>query len=47
MKLLIDENLPKRLKIESQKHEVFTVGDIGWKFAYSIEYSFTQNQVLV
>ncbi|MEQ8535664.1 MAG: DUF5615 family PIN-like protein [Imperialibacter sp.] len=30
MKLLIDENLPKRLKLDLSNHEVFTVFDKGW-----------------
>ena len=30
MKLLLDENLPKRLKTDLQEHEVYTVGDKGW-----------------
>ena len=30
MKLLIDENLPKRLKPDFPQHEIFTVGDMGW-----------------
>ena len=30
MKLLIDENLPKRLKIDFPNHEIFTVNDMGW-----------------
>lgn len=30
MKLLLDENLPKRLKTDFPEHEVFTVRDIGW-----------------
>ena len=30
MKLLIDENLPKRLKLDFPKHEIFTVTDLGW-----------------
>ena len=31
MKLLLDENLPKRLKSDFPEHEVFTVNDLGWK----------------
>lgn len=30
MKLLIDENLPKRLKPDFPKYEIFTVNDMGW-----------------
>jgi predicted nuclease of predicted toxin-antitoxin system len=30
MKLLLDENLPKRLKKDFSEHEIFTVGDKGW-----------------
>ncbi len=30
MKLLLDENLPKRLKRDFEEHEVFTVKDKGW-----------------
>ena len=30
MRLLLDENLPKRLKQDFSKHEVFTVRDKGW-----------------
>jgi len=30
MKLLLDENLPKRLKIDFSEHEIFTVRDKGW-----------------
>jgi predicted nuclease of predicted toxin-antitoxin system len=30
MKLLLDENLPKKLKIDFQGHEVYTVRDMGW-----------------
>ena len=30
MKLLIDENLPKKLKIDFPEHEIFTVSDMGW-----------------
>ena len=30
MRLLLDENLPKRLKQEFANHEVFTVRDMGW-----------------
>ena len=31
MKLLLDENLPKRLKSDFSEHEVFTVRDKGWE----------------
>ena len=30
MKLLIDENLPKRLKNDFPDHEIYTVSDKGW-----------------
>jgi hypothetical protein len=30
MRLLLDENLPKRLKLDFTDHEVFTVRDKGW-----------------
>lgn len=30
MKLLLDENLPKRLKRDFAQHEIFTVRDKGW-----------------
>ncbi len=30
MKLLLDENLPKRLKEDFQDHEVYTLSDLGW-----------------
>jgi len=30
MKLLLDENLPKRLKQDFAEHEIFTVRDKGW-----------------
>lgn len=30
MKLLIDENLPKRLKKDFSEHEIFTVSDKNW-----------------
>lgn len=30
MKLLLDENLPKRLKSDLIPHEVYTVRDMGW-----------------
>lgn len=30
MKLLLDENLPKRLKLDLIEHEVYTVSDKGW-----------------
>jgi len=31
MKLLLDENLPKKLKLDFGQHEVYTVTDMGWK----------------
>ena len=30
MKLLIDENLPKRLKTDFPEYEIFTVSDMRW-----------------
>lgn len=30
MKVLLDENLPKRLKLDFPEHEIFTVSDMGW-----------------
>ena len=30
MRLLLDENLPKRLKQDLQEHEIYTVADKGW-----------------
>ncbi|TCZ67735.1 DUF5615 family PIN-like protein [Flaviaesturariibacter aridisoli] len=30
MKLLLDENLPKRLKLDFPDHETYTVRDKGW-----------------
>jgi hypothetical protein len=30
MKLLLDENLPKRLKLDFPDHEVYTVRDLSW-----------------
>lgn len=30
MKLLLDENLPKRLKLDFADHEVYTVSDKSW-----------------
>lgn len=30
MKLLLDENLPKRLKTDFPDHEIYTVRDKGW-----------------
>ena len=30
MKLLLDENLPKRLKLDFSEHEIYTVSDKGW-----------------
>ena len=30
MKVLIDENLPKRLKNDFSEHEIYTVTDKGW-----------------
>jgi len=30
MKILLDENLPKRLKRILETHEVYTVREMGW-----------------
>jgi hypothetical protein len=30
MRLLLDENLPKRLKQDLYNHEVYTANDKGW-----------------
>ncbi len=30
MKLLLDENLPKKLKLHFSEHEIYTVRDKGW-----------------
>ena len=30
MRILLDENLPKRLKLDFPAHEVYTVRDKGW-----------------
>lgn len=30
MKLLLDENLPKRLKQDFVEFEIFTAADLGW-----------------
>jgi predicted nuclease of predicted toxin-antitoxin system len=30
MKLLLDENLPKRLKQDFTEFEIFTTADLGW-----------------
>ena len=30
MRLVLDENLPKRLKLDFPDHEIFTVRDKGW-----------------
>ncbi len=30
MKLLLDENLPKKLKLDFTEHEIYTVADKGW-----------------
>ena len=38
MRLLLDENLPKRLKLDFPDHEIFTVHDMDWK---GIKFLFT------
>lgn len=30
MRLLLDENLPKRLKQDFTEHEIYTIRDQGW-----------------
>ena len=30
MKLLLDENLPKRLKLDFHEHEIYSVRDKNW-----------------
>ena len=30
MRVLLDENLPKRLKLDLPEYDVFTVRDMGW-----------------
>jgi hypothetical protein len=30
MRLLLDENLPKRLKLDFKEHEIYTAADKGW-----------------
>ena len=30
MKLLLDENLPKKLKIDLAEHEIYTISDKKW-----------------
>ena len=39
MRLLLDENLPKRLKTDFSEHEIFTVSDKQWN-------SFTNGRLL-
>ncbi len=39
MRLLLDENLPKKLKTDFPEHEIFTVRDKGWQ-------SFTNGKLL-
>ena len=39
MRLLLDENLPKRLKLDFPEHEIFTVSDKSWN-------SFTNGKLL-
>ena len=37
MKLLLDENLPKRLKIDFPEHEIYTVFEKGWAGKKDVE----------
>ena len=30
MRLLLDENLPKKLKKDFSEHQIFTISDKGW-----------------
>ena len=30
MRLLLDENLPKKLKLDFPEHDIYTVRDMGW-----------------
>jgi predicted nuclease of predicted toxin-antitoxin system len=30
MKVLLDENLPKRLKLDFPNHQIFTIREMGW-----------------
>ncbi len=39
MKLLLDENLPKRLKKDFANFEIFTVRDKGWNSKKNGEYT--------
>ena len=39
MRLLLDENLPKKLKSDFPGHEIYTVADKGWQ-------SFTNGKLL-
>lgn len=38
MKLLLDENLPKRLKADLQEYEVSTVQERGWSGKRTVNY---------
>jgi hypothetical protein len=42
MKLLLDENLPKRLKIDFPLHATFTVFEMGWGTGYKIKILITR-----
>jgi hypothetical protein len=42
MKLLLDENLPKRLKIDFPLHTTFTVFEMGWGTGYKIKILITR-----
>jgi predicted nuclease of predicted toxin-antitoxin system len=50
MKLLLEENLPKRLKLDFESHEVYTVRDKGWhgikngQLLQLIEFLYFENQ---
>lgn len=38
MKLLIDENLPKRLKLDFPEHKIYTVNDKGWNSKKTVNF---------
>ncbi len=38
MKLLLDENLPKRLKGDFPEHEILSIQDAGWTGKKKVNY---------
>jgi predicted nuclease of predicted toxin-antitoxin system len=44
MRLLLDENLPKRLKQDLKEHEIYTVADKGWTGIFKWETIGTANR---